>query len=183
MYLFLYFLPIECQVTCLKNSSYILSKRGRVWDINKHICSSQGGDLVSIETEEEWQFINRESQKRGTWTTGAWHIGLEKKPGWVENDWIFRNGKFLIQMVMTERRKYPRMEASLMVSLGLVEMPSFARRPEVRSHSNHKVYNEVKHWSLALVSGILLLLLRSKNIVHRINSAHLTGTSERWMNF
>ena len=46
---------------------------------------------------------------------------------------------------MTERRKYPRMEASLMVSLRLVEMPSFARRPEVRSHSNHKVYNEVKH--------------------------------------
>ena len=85
MYLFLYFLfsssflPIECQVTCFKNSSYILSKRGRVLDINKHICSSQGGDLVSIETEEEWQFINREIQKRGTWTTGAWHIGLEKK--------------------------------------------------------------------------------------------------------
>ena len=35
--------------------------------------------LVSIETEEEWQFINREIQKRGTWTTGAWHNGLEKK--------------------------------------------------------------------------------------------------------
>ena len=155
MYLFLYFLfsfsflPIECQVTCFKNSSYILSKRGRVWHINKHICSSQGGDLVSIETEEEWQFINREIQKRGTWTTGAWHIGLRRKarfgPGWVENDQIFRNGKFLSQMVMTERRKYPRMEASLMVCLRLVEMPSFARRPEVRSHSNHKVYNEVKH--------------------------------------
>ena len=63
----------------------------------------------------------------------------------MENDRIFRNGKFLSQMVMTERRKYPRMEASLMVSLRLVEMPSFARRPEVRSHSNHKVYNEVKH--------------------------------------
>ena len=35
--------------------------------------------LVSIETEEEWQFINREIQKRGTWTTGAWHIGLRRK--------------------------------------------------------------------------------------------------------
>ena len=33
------------------------------------------------------------------------------------------------------------MEASLIVSLGLVEMPIFARRPEVRSHSNHKVKN------------------------------------------
>ena len=33
------------------------------------------------------------------------------------------------------------MEASLIVFLRLVEMPIFARRPEVRSHSNHKVKN------------------------------------------
>ena len=33
------------------------------------------------------------------------------------------------------------MEASLIVSLHLVEMPIFARRPEVRSRSNHKVKN------------------------------------------
>ena len=33
------------------------------------------------------------------------------------------------------------MEASFIVSLSLVEMPIFARRPEVRSHSNHKVKN------------------------------------------
>ena len=33
------------------------------------------------------------------------------------------------------------MEASLIVSLRIVEMPIFARRPEVRSHSNHKVKN------------------------------------------
>ena len=81
IYLFLYFLPIECQVTCFKKSSYIFSKWERVWDKNRHICSGQGGDLVSIETEEEWQFINREIQKRATWITGALHIGLEKKGG------------------------------------------------------------------------------------------------------
>ena len=39
----------------------------------------QKGYLVSIETEEEWQFINREIQKRGTWNASAWHIGLKKK--------------------------------------------------------------------------------------------------------
>ena len=33
------------------------------------------------------------------------------------------------------------MEASLIVSLRVVEMPIFAKRPEVRSHSNHKVKN------------------------------------------
>ena len=36
----------------------------------------QGGDLVSIETEKEWHFINHEIQNRDTWNTGAWHIGL-----------------------------------------------------------------------------------------------------------
>ena len=33
------------------------------------------------------------------------------------------------------------MEGSLIVSLSVEEMPIFARRPEVRSHSNHKVKN------------------------------------------
>ena len=74
-------LLIECQATCFKNSSYIFSKSGRFWVNNRNICSSQGGYLVSIETEGEWQFINCEIKKRGTWTTGAWHIGLEKKGG------------------------------------------------------------------------------------------------------
>ena len=53
-----------------------------------------GGYLVSIETEEEWQFINHEIQKRGTWntsTTNAWLIGLEKKDG----VWIWKSGKQL----------------------------------------------------------------------------------------
>ena len=74
-------LLIECQATCFKNSSYIFSKKGRDWDRNRDICSSQGGVLVSIENEEEWQFIKSEIQKRGTWISGAWHIGLEKEGG------------------------------------------------------------------------------------------------------
>ena len=82
-------------------------------------------------------------------------------------------------MVTTIMRKYPGIEASLMVSLGMMKMPIFARFPEVRSHSNHKVYYVLKHYSLPLVSGKLLLLLKSGNIVHRICSAHLTCTCER----
>ena len=49
-----------------------------------------------------------------------------------------------------------------MVSLKMMKMPTFARFPEVRSHSNHKVYYMLKHYSLALVSGKLLLLLKKK---------------------
>ena len=65
-------------------------------------------------------------------------------------------------MVTTIMPKYPRMEASLMVSLGMIKMPTFARFPEVRSHSNHKVYYVLKYYSLVLVSGKLLLLLKKK---------------------
>ena len=82
VYLFIHlFFLIECQATCFKNSSYFFSKSGRDWDNNNGACSNQKGYLVSIETEEEWKFINREIQKRGTSNASAWHIGLEKKGG------------------------------------------------------------------------------------------------------
>ena len=86
-------------------------------------------------------------------------------------------------MITTIERKYLRMEASLMVSLGVIKTPSFARCPEVRSHSNYKVNYVLKHCSLALVSGKFILLLKSKNVVHIICSAHLTCTCERRINF
>ena len=39
-----------------------------------------GGDLVSIETEEEWNFINDEIQRRNTTNyDNRWSIGLTKK--------------------------------------------------------------------------------------------------------
>ena len=81
IYLFLYFFLIECQATCFKNSSYLFTKSGSVWFYNNRVCSDQKSYLVSIETEEEWKFINREIQKRGTSNASAWHIGLEKKGG------------------------------------------------------------------------------------------------------
>ena len=82
VYLFIHlFFLIECQATCFKNSSYFFSKSGRDWNNNNGACSNQKGYLVSIETEEEWKFINREIQKRGTSNASAWHIGLEKKGG------------------------------------------------------------------------------------------------------
>ena len=82
---------LECQATCFKKSSYIFSKSGRDWYDNRDVCYQQGFDLVSIETGEEWQFISNEIQKRGTWNTGAWHIGLWKTDG----VWTWLSGKQL----------------------------------------------------------------------------------------
>ena len=84
------FFPTECQATCFKDSSYIFSKSGEDWDENRIVCNDQGGDLVSIETEEEWQFINGEIQKRTTSNTSAWHIGLLKI---YAGDWTWLSGK------------------------------------------------------------------------------------------
>ena len=97
--------------------------------------------------------------------------------GIVHNNWIFRNGEILSQMVTTLARKYPRTEASLIVSLAVIKMPTFARCSEGRSHSNRKVNYELKRYSLVLVSWKLLLLLKSKNIDYRVCSAHL---SDEW---
>ena len=85
------FFPIECQATCFKNSSYIFSKSGRGWYDNRDVCLDQGFDLVSIETEEEWKFIKHEIQKRGTWNTSAWHIGLWK----IGGVWTWLSGEQL----------------------------------------------------------------------------------------
>ena len=93
---------IECQATCFKNSSYIFSKSGGYWLDNMDVCFSQRGDLVSIETEEEWQFIRNEIQQRGTGNSSAWHIGLKKNwvrtwvSGlWKRGVWIWNSGEQL----------------------------------------------------------------------------------------
>ena len=88
---------VECQATCFKNSSYIFSKSEgkremkRDWNNSRRVCNEQGFDLVSIETEEEWQFISYEIQKHGTWNTGAWHIGLWK----IDGVWTWLSGEQL----------------------------------------------------------------------------------------
>ena len=82
---------VQCQETCFKNSSYVFSKSGTRWNFNWYVCWYQGGYLVSIETEEEWQFISHEIQKRIAWNTSAWHIGLGKRAG----IWTWESGQQL----------------------------------------------------------------------------------------
>ena len=64
---------------------------GRDWLDNYFVCIYQGGNLVSIETEKEWQFISYEIQKRGNSNTSAWHIGLWK----ISGDWTCLSGENL----------------------------------------------------------------------------------------
>ena len=78
---------VGCLNITFKNSWYIFSVDGVEWLWNREACQNQGGDLVSIETEEEWKFINDEIQGRNTWYyRNTWSIGLTKKAGnwtWV----------------------------------------------------------------------------------------------------
>ena len=90
VYLFIYFVE-ECQEIRFEISCYTFSKWGRSWWRNRKACEYQGGYLVSIETDEEWQFINEEIQKRSSWNTSAWHIGLRKK----NKTWTWESGEKL----------------------------------------------------------------------------------------
>ena len=60
---------------------------GWSWQWSRYNCQTQGGDLVSFETEEEWNFINDEIQRRNTTNyINKWSIGLAIKAGkwtWV----------------------------------------------------------------------------------------------------
>ncbi|CAH3159228.1 unnamed protein product, partial [Pocillopora meandrina] len=83
-------MPVECPNITFKNSRYIISVDGWYWHLNRDICQSQGGDLVSIETEEEWNFINNEIQRRNTSSCkNKWSIGLMKEDG----NWAWVNGR------------------------------------------------------------------------------------------
>ena len=77
---------------------------GKHWLWNRETCQSQGGDLVSIETEEEWNFINDQIQNRSTVSScscdyagyhndhcDTWYIGLKKKG----KNWTWVNGKLM----------------------------------------------------------------------------------------
>ncbi|XP_022796734.1 C-type lectin domain family 4 member D-like [Stylophora pistillata] len=72
--------------TCFKNSCYNFNASYETWNESRRICQGQGGDLVSIETEEEWNFINDTIRHdRGEW----WHIGLVRE----NRSWTWVSGK------------------------------------------------------------------------------------------
>ena len=76
--------------SCFANSCYVIARSGQTWDDNRRSCKRQGGDLVSIETLQEWNFINSEIQKITLSGANEWYIGL-KKDG--QGNWKWVNGK------------------------------------------------------------------------------------------
>ena len=82
---------IECQNACFQNSRYTFARWGGTWFKNSDVCKRQGGYLISIETNEEWNFIKQKIQNRSCWRKKLWHIGLSKKSG----DWIWESGNSL----------------------------------------------------------------------------------------
>ena len=59
---------------------------GLTWNFNRYFCKSCGGDLVSIETKEEWNFITGEIRNR---STSHWSIGLVK----IDGKWTWVSGR------------------------------------------------------------------------------------------
>ncbi|XP_022777926.1 snaclec alboaggregin-B subunit alpha-like [Stylophora pistillata] len=47
----------ECHSDCSKDSCYEFKKEKKTWKDARNACKEKRGDLVSIETEEEWDFI------------------------------------------------------------------------------------------------------------------------------
>ena len=81
---------VEYPNITFKNSWYIISVYGWSWRWNRFVCQSQEGDLISIQTEEEWNFISNEIQRRNTTNyDNRWSIGLEKRAG----NWTWVNGR------------------------------------------------------------------------------------------
>ena len=96
IFCFYFYHFVEFLNITFKNSRYIISVRVREIDrpINwlwaREACQNQGGDLVSIETEDEWNFINDQIQRRNTTDhKNKWNIGLTKKAG----NWTWVNGR------------------------------------------------------------------------------------------
>ena len=106
IFVFIFIIFLECLNITFKKSWCIISVQGRYkawkWHRNwlwvRETCQNQGGDLVSIETEQEWNFINDQIQRRNTaHYENKWSIGLTKRPviglGWMEDRWLFARGE------------------------------------------------------------------------------------------
>ena len=117
-------------------------------------CKYQGGYLVSIETEEEWQFINQEIKKRSSWNTTGWHIGLKKNA----TTWTWESGaqlnisKWRLKDKKTKGRgEYPRMKAFFTQFLGPKSTPLFVKCPKVNRNSTDKDHYMLEHALLELI--------------------------------
>ncbi|XP_078354170.1 uncharacterized protein LOC144638790 isoform X2 [Oculina patagonica] len=83
------FAEIESGNVLFGDSCYSFTESGKTWNENRDTCKGKRGDLVTMETEKEWQFINEEIQKRCIAKPREWHIGLTK----IGANWTWVNGR------------------------------------------------------------------------------------------
>ena len=57
------------------HKAYLFYQNGSVWNENRQRCQKLHGDLVSMETEGEWEFIKDEIQNLTNRFGNEWHIG------------------------------------------------------------------------------------------------------------
>lgn len=67
----------------------MFTKAGKTWTENQNSCRDKGGDLISIETEIEWTFINNAIQSLNFVGVSEWHIGLKNQG----KTWLWVSGK------------------------------------------------------------------------------------------
>ena len=61
------------------------------WSQAEDSCKYNKKHLVVMETEQEWEFINKEIQTRNSGKENEWHIGLKKNL--TTHKWTWINGK------------------------------------------------------------------------------------------
>ncbi len=83
------FFCVGSEDLCFENSCYLFKESGKTWAENQNVCKGKGGDLVSMETESEWQFIKNEIQKICVGHNNEWYIGLKKE----QNVWRWVSGR------------------------------------------------------------------------------------------
>ncbi|XP_031568410.1 macrophage mannose receptor 1-like [Actinia tenebrosa] len=72
-------------------SCYSFHKIRKNWEDSNKICQQNNGRLVSMETEEEYQFINKTIQSLDV-GNNEWYIGLKRISSISRNYWEWING-------------------------------------------------------------------------------------------
>ena len=84
-----YILNAVVSVEYKGKSCYTFHTTGMSWTANRDACKKTGGDLISIETQDEWSYISSELRMSSVKSNAGWHVGLEQYNG----QWVWINGK------------------------------------------------------------------------------------------
>ena len=71
-------------------SCFSIHEEGVTWPDARKSCQYHGGDLVSIETEHEWQVLKGQIENRTNRFNNSWYIGLRMKSRGI---WTWVSGK------------------------------------------------------------------------------------------